>query len=421
MKPRGKIIQIEEIGQGAEHYLYNGENLITMQLLKDKLKSSIDLIYIDPPYNTGKKMGKYNDNYSSHQEWVDFMAPRLEIAKTLLTDAGTIWISIGEDEEAYLKILCNQIFGEANKVASIIWQSQYTVRNDKSGISSQTEYILVYAKNKDNVLINHDPLRKEYVDKTYSKNLDNDPRGNWRGGVQLYKKKNKHSYTVISPSGKRWTKPWNYAEDQWYDKLVKENLLYWGEDGDKCPVKKVFLKDTKGTPIKNLWLGEEVGYTSDGGNILENMFGDRNSFLYPKPISLMKRILQVATSSQSTVLDFFAGSATMGHAILEVNKEDGGSRKSILITNNENKICSNVSFPRLKKVIEGYQGKNGINYNGTGGKLIYSLVQEERLKEKLTIISSNDSSVYVSNKVNHKFYLLDKYDDQSIIRNIFTF
>lgn len=359
------------VGSGTHHYLYNGDNLPIMSELQSKLKGKVDLEYIDPPYNTGKKMGKYNDNYASHKEWLDFMKPRLELGRELLSDAGTIWISIGEDEEAYLKILCNEIFGEQNKVASIIWQSKYTVSNDKVGISTQTEYILVYAKEIDNITINYDPLRKEYVEKTY-KNVDNDPRGLWRGGVQLYKKKNKHSYTVTAPNGKKWTMPWNYSEEQWYNVLVKENLLYWGKDGNSCPVKKVFLKDSKGTAIRNLWLGEEVGYTANGGDTLENMFGDRNEFLYPKPVSLMKRIVQVASQPDSTIMDFFAGSGTMGQAVLEYNRDNAGSkRKSILITNNENDICDGVAYPRLKKVIEGYTGQDGVAYSPTGGKLSY--------------------------------------------------
>lgn len=358
------------IGSGIEHRLYNGNNLLIMPEIKKEFFGKIDLLYIDPPYNTGKKMGKYNDNYSSHQEWLNFIRPRLVLSKDFLSDCGTIWISIGENEEAYLKILCNEIFGEKNKVASIIWQSKYTVANDKIGISTQTEYILVYAKNIDNIKINNDPLREDYLNKTY-KNPDNDPRGKWRGGVQLYKKKNKHSYTVVSPTGKKWTMPWNYSEDQWYNELEKKKLIYWGPDGNSCPVKKVFLKNTKGTPIKNLWLGSEVGYTADGGNILENMFGNRNKFLYPKPVSLMKRIIQIASQSNSIIMDFFAGSGTLGQAVLEYNRDNDSKRKIVLITNNENNICDNLTFPRLKKVINGYIDRNGIDHPPTGGNLLY--------------------------------------------------
>ena len=366
-----KLNLVSEIGTSKNpHLLINGDNIDALTAIKDEYGELIDLIYIDLPYNTGKKMGKYTDNYHSHQEWIDMVKPRLKLAKTFLSESGTIWISIGEQEEAYLKILCNEIFGEQNKVSSIIWQSKYTVANDKMGISTQTEYILVYAKNIKKININNDPLRKEYIETTY-KNPDNDPRGLWRGGIQLYKKKNKHSYTVKSPTGKEWTMPWNYSEEQWHNVLEKENLIYWGKDGNSCPVKKVFLKNNKGITPNNLWLGRDVGYTADGGETLEKMFGDRNKFLYPKPVSLMRRIIQMAAQPNSIVMDFFAGSGTFGQAVLEHNKENSTNMRFILITNNENKICDNVAFPRIKKVIEGYMDTDKIKHEPTSGGLRY--------------------------------------------------
>ena len=235
----------------------------------------------------------------------------------------------------------------------------------------------MYAKNIKNIKINYDPLREEYVKSVY-KNVDDDPRGAWRLGVQLYKKKNKRSYKVTSPTGKEWIMPWNYSEESWHNNLEKNNLIYWGKDGNACPVKKVFLKDTKGIAIKNLWTGEEVGYSADGGDLLENMFGDRNVFLYPKPVSLMKRIVQIASQSNSLIMDFFAGSATLGQAILEYNRDVKDSNRSfILITNNENNICNNVSFPRLKKVISGYTGKKDkVEFIPANGSLYYYQIKK---------------------------------------------
>jgi adenine-specific DNA-methyltransferase len=351
---------IEKIGEG-NNYLYNGDNLKVLSEIKSTYKNKVDLIYIDPPYNTGKKMGKYNDNFSSHENWITFMEPRLTLAREFLSESGTIFISIGENEEAHLKLLCDKIFGEKNRASTIIWQCKYTVSNDKSGISSQTEYILVYAKDIKNIAINPDPLRPKYV-KTSYKNPDNDARGLWRGGVQLFKKKNKHSYTVTSPTGKEWTMPWNYSEERWKSYLEANDLIYWGESGDTRPVKKVFLKNNKGVKIKNLWLGDEVGYTADGGDELEELLGDRNEFIYPKPVKLMKRIIQIASKPNSLMMDFFAGSGTFGQAALELNAENDYNRNFILITNNENNICDGVCLPRLKKVI----GKVGgsLNYFG---------------------------------------------------------
>ena len=291
---------VEHLGTTKQHFLYEGDNLQILCSLEHAYLNKVDVIYIDPPYNTGKKMGKYKDSFKSHTAWVAFMRPRLVYAKKLLSPSGVIFISIGETEEAHLKILCDEIFGEVNKVSSIVWQSRYTTANDKNGISTQTEYILVYAKNIKKIKIKKDPLNEQYVKDAYSKNLDNDPRGPWRQGIQLYKKKNKKMYTVTAPNGKKWTKPWNYSEKQWNDVLVKNDLLYWGKSGNSCPTKKAFLKDTLGTCVKNLWLGSEVGYTADGGDTLEKMFGDRNIFLYPKPVSLLNRIIEIAAKPNSS-------------------------------------------------------------------------------------------------------------------------
>jgi adenine-specific DNA-methyltransferase len=359
------------------NYLIQSDNLPALQKINQLKKEFIDLIYIDPPYNTGKKMGKYNDSFQSHENWVEFMRPRLKESLPLLKNTGMIFISIGDEELAHLKLLCNEIFDEKNFVSIISWQSKYTVSNDKNGITSQIEYIIVYAKDIKLITINNDLLREDYVSKTY-KNPDNDPRGLWRGGVQLWKKKNPNKYTVTSPNGKQWTMPWNYSKESWEEKLVKNDLIYWGKGGNSCPVKKVFLKDTKGKGITNLWLGEDVGYTADGGNTLEAITGERNDFIYPKPVSLMDRIIQIAGNKESIIMDYFAGSGTMGQAVLESNKADGGNRQFILITNNENEICEQVTSKRLTKVINGYTSNKGVEVPGTGGDFEY-IIDLERL------------------------------------------
>lgn len=372
-----KLKLVKMVGR-SKNLLINGDNMEVLSLLKDKFVNKINLIYIDPPYNTGKVMGKYNDNFGGHEKWIELMKPRLSSAKEFLTDDGLIFISIGEDEIANLKILCNDVFGEKNFVSNIIWQSKYTVSNDKVGITTQTEYILVYAKNAEKVKIKNDPLDKEYVYKSY-KNLDNDTRGLWRTGVQLYKKKNKKSYTVVSPNGKKWTMPWNYNEAGW-KQLEKDNLLWWGSDGNSCPQKKVFLKNTKGKGIRNLWLGDDVGYTADGGALLEKMTGNRNDFIYPKPLSLLLRIIDIATKDGDIIMDFFAGSGTTGHAVLERNKDKNSKRKFILITNNENNICDEITFKRLNLAVNGYSFKDRkgttISVDGTRGGFAYYKLEE---------------------------------------------
>lgn len=377
-----KLVKIDTIGDNQKNYLFNGDNLEILEILEKKMSNKIKLIYIDPPYNTGKKMGKYNDNFGTHELWCEFIRPRLEISKKFLTDNGLIFISIGEKEIAHLKILCNEIFGEDNFVSNIVWQSKYTVANDKDGISCQTEYILVYAKNIDYLEIKNDPLDKEYINKSY-KNLDNDPRGLWRSGVQLYKKKNKKTYTVVSPTGKKWTMPWNYNEEGW-KKLEENKLIWWGQDGNSCPQKKVFLKNSKGKGIRNLWLGKDVGYTADGGNLLEQIMGNRNDFLYPKPLSLIERIINIASNDKDIIMDFFAGSGTTGHAVLNINKINNENRKFVLITNNENDICEEITLKRLKKVIKGYsfrKNEEKTKVDGTGGGFDYYILKNNEEKK----------------------------------------
>lgn len=331
-----------------DNVLIEADNLLGLSYLKDKMKENIDLIYIDLPYNTGnsfiykdnfknrKIKQKNNDNIKSnienqtykHVEWLDFIYPRLLVAKKLLSEKGLIFISIDENEHSYLKIMCDEIFGEDNFVSDIVWQDKYTILNDKKGVCSQTEYILVYSKDISHLRLHNEPLREEYIKKAY-RNPDNDSRGLWRS-TQLYKTKNQYSYTVVSPTGKEWTKPWNFNQEGW-KKLEKDNRIYWGKDGNRCPTKKIFLSESRGRGHRNLWLGEEVGYTQDGGKDLEELFGDRNLFPYPKPVSLIQKIIRMATDEDSIVLDFFAGSGTTAQAVIEQNIEDKGNRKFILI------------------------------------------------------------------------------------------
>jgi adenine-specific DNA-methyltransferase len=332
------------------NYLFNCDNLVFLKKYENELNKRINIISIDPPYNTGKKMGKYNDSFSSIEEWINFLKPRLEISKNILTDNGLIFININEKNSPYLRILCDNIFGINNHVSTIIWQNKYTVSNDKKGITCQTENILVYAKYIKKININSDNLDLSYVNKTY-KNWDNDPRGPWRKGVQLWKKKNKYEYTITSPTGIKWTKKWNYSELEWYNTLIKNNLIYWGKDGNSCPTKKVFLENTKGKGIRNLWIGQDVGYTQDGTKDLENILNIEASFLYPKPIKLIKRIIQISTSDNAIIMDFFAGSGTLGQAVLEYNREYNKNNKFILVTNNENNICEEITLNRLNKII----------------------------------------------------------------------
>jgi len=346
----------------SDNYLFNSDNMEFLIKYKSQLINKVDLISIDPPYNTGKKMGKYTDSFSTMDNWLSFIEPRLRISRDILSEGGLIFININEKNSPYLRVLCDKIFNIKNHVSTIIWQNKYTVSNDKSGITCQTENILVYAKDIKKITINNDELREEYI-KVY-KNWDDDVRGAWRKGVQLYKKKTKNTYTVISPSGIEWTKGWNYSEKEWYNTLVKEDLLFWGVDGKSCPTKKIFLSNSKGRGIRNLWLGDDVGYTQDGTSDLEKILKTEASFLYPKPVKLIKRILKIASKDDSIILDFFAGSGTLGQAVIEYNRENlSSNRKFILVTNNESNICDLITRKRIENIIKDNEGFTYVKCN----------------------------------------------------------
>lgn len=353
-----KIIKDES---KPHNLLLEGDNLNSLNVLKRTHREKVDVIYIDPPYNTGNKDFVYNDRYVDkedsyrHSSWLSFMEKRLRVARELMSDEGVIFISIDDNEMAQLKLLCDQVFGEENFISNIIWQNKYTVSNDKlNGITSQTEYIICYGRKASEVSFNPDSLRQEYVKKNY-KNPDNDPRGDWRT-VQLYKKKNPNSYEVTSPTGKKWIKPWNYNREGW-KQLEINNLLYWGKDGNQQPQKKIFLKDSKGQGQRNLLLGSDVGFTLNGGNEIEEILNNRNLFSYPKPTQLIRKLVQMSSSQDATVLDFFAGSGTTGHAVMELNKKDGGNRQFILCTNNE--VSNEKEIDKLVKLghIERFEGR----------------------------------------------------------------
>ena len=373
------------INNGGEmNFLIEGDNLASLNLLLKTHKGKIDLIYIDPPYNTGNKDFIYDDNFVDstdtfrHSKWLSFMEKRLKLARKLLSENGVIFISIDDNEQAELKLLCDSVFGEANFVADLIWQNKYTIANDKTnGLSTQTEHILCYCTNSNNISFTSAPLREEYIKSTY-KNPDNDPNGAWRT-VQMFKYKNPKSFTVVSPTGKTWERPWNFTPES-FKELDEKGCVYWGKDGNSCPTKKVYLKDSKGTGRRNLLLGEEVGFTANSSAELKEIFEATDIFQYSKPSTLIAYLIQMCEHS-STVLDFFAGSGTTGHAVMKLNAEDGVKRKFILCTNNENNIARDVCYERIKRVVnkEKYEASLKyfkVDYLSISDKLYYEYADE---------------------------------------------
>ena len=362
------------------NFLLEGDNLHSLYLLEKTHRGKIDVIYIDPPYNTGGKNDfRYDDHIIDendtfqHSKWCSFINERFKLAKALLSDRGLIFISIDDNEYANLKLICDEIFGAGNFVATCVWQKIHSIKNDAKYLSVNHEYILIYAKNIDKISIQL-LERTEEMNARY-KNLDNDPRGPWQSGdLVANETRTNGNYDVISPTGKVFNVPagkhWVYSEENMRE-LISDNRIWFGKNGTSFPRKKRFLSEVQsGRTPDTWWKNEEVGHNQEGARDLKKILGTV-ALNNPKPIRLINRILKMASSKRSIVLDFFAGSGTTGQAVMELNKQDGGQRRFILCTNNENSICENVTYQRLKTVITGKR-QDGSEYSeGIPANLMY--------------------------------------------------
>jgi len=359
--------------------LIEGDNYHSLAVLNFTHKNSVDLIYIDPPYNTGNNDFRYNDKFVDkedgykHSKWLSFMSKRLALAKNLLKKTGVIFISIDDNEHAQIKLLCDGLFGETNFVANIIWEKKFSPQNDAKWFSDNHDYILVYAKDKD-AWRPHLLPRTETSNARYS-NSDNDPRGPWTSGDLTVKSYTpNYDYPITTPS-KRAVNPtrgrcWFTSKEKMQE-LIKDNRIWFGKSGGNVPRLKIFLSEAKeGIVPMTIWKHGEAGHNQEARQELKNILPD-SLFDNPKPTKLIKRILKVASNKDSTILDFFAGSGTTGHAVLEMNKEDGGERNFILCTNNENNICTDVCYPRIIRVIKGYTTPKREKMEGMSGNLRY--------------------------------------------------
>lgn len=337
--------------------LIEGDNYHALSVLNYTYQSAIDLIIIDPPYNTGNgdfvyndKIVDRNDSYR-HSKWLSFMNKRLRLSKNLLSESGVILISIDENEFAQLKLLCDEIFGDTNYIGTFIWRKKAGAGADSKLIYTQHEYVLFYSKNISILDHYYQPLtadqKKEY------KNPDNDPRGLWaRTDLTAPSSDDDDSrlYEVISPStGKSWLRRWSYTREN-MEGLIRDNLVWFGKNGNAMPTRKRFLSEKEGLVPRSII---DFTLTSDGKKDLKKIFGPSSRvFDYPKPVKLIKHFIGITSKRDSIILDFFAGSGTTGQAVMELNEEDGGERRFVLCTNNENNICRKVCYPRLKKVMD---------------------------------------------------------------------
>lgn len=355
------------------HILIEGDNLEALTTLSYTHEGKVDVIYIDPPYNTGNKDFVYNDSFVDsedsyrHSKWLSFMSKRLRIAKRLLSDRGVIFISIDDNEQANLKLLCDQVFGERNFIAQVVWERAYAPVNLKKHFSESHDYIICYAKRIEDAICNGLP-RTEEANSKY-KNPDNDPRGLWRtDNLAVGPRVESQVYEITTPSGRKVWPPegycWRLTKER-FEEYVRDNRIWFGENGDLVPAPKRFMSEVKNsmTPM-TIWKYSEVGHSQDAMRALRDIFDGKVLFSYPKSVPLVERVIRLYSQVDSTVLDFFAGSGTTLHAVMQLNKEDGGKRQCILVTNNENNICREVTYERNKRVICGYTTPKGVQVEG---------------------------------------------------------
>lgn len=364
---------IESILNGE---LIKADNFQALNTIMPKYQNKVDLIYIDPPYNTGNDGFIYSDKFN-HSSWLSMIANRLELAREFLKDSGSIFISIDDNEQARLKILCDEIFGEGNFMANIIWEKVFSAVNLRKDFSPNHDFISVYSKNIDKTLLNPLP-RTEEANARY-KNPDNDPRGIWTSGdMSVGPAVEANIYEITLPSGRKILPPKGYSwrlSKETFEEYLKDNRIYFN-GGDSVPRIKRFLSEVKDgiTPL-TIWKHKEVGHNQDAAKEILALFDDK-IFDTPKPEKLLKRICEIASNENSIILDFFAGSGT------SVATAQKLGRKWLGVEMGEH--FYKVILPRLKKVIAGFQSgiSKECDYQGGGAFRYYELESyEEALKE----------------------------------------
>ncbi len=382
------------------NYLIKGNNLIALHSLKKKFAKQVKCIYIDPPYNTGNDSFNYNDNFN-HSSWLVFMKNRLEAAREFLSDDGVIFVQCDDNEQAYLKVLMDEIFGRDNFVNTIIWEKKYSPQNDAKWFSDNHDFILLYAKDKGiwrpNLLPRTSEMNARY------KNLDNDERGAWKPSDCLVKTyMASYDYPITTPSGKVVTPPkgrcWMTSKEN-FQKLVDDNRIYFGRNGDNVPSLKRFLSEVKqGTTPLTIWKYTEAGHNQDATKQLLALLNNVKLFDTPKPEALISRILEVSTNENDLVLDFFAGSGTTCAVAHKMKRRYIGIEQMDYI--------ETITKERLKKVIEGEQGgiSKKCDFKG-GGSFVYAELKEVNLEIKKQILNAKSKSecLKIFNDLNERF------------------
>ena len=354
-----------------DNLIIKGNNLIALHSLKERYAGKVKLIYIDPPYNTGNDSFKYNDRFN-RSTWLTFMKNRLEVARDLLSDDGTFWISIDDDEQAYLKVLCDSIFGEENFVNNIIWEKRYSPTNDAKWLSDSHDFIMLYAKNKLSWTPNL--LSRSEKQNQYYKYNDNDGRGPWRSDNVLVKSFSQSGvFPITNPNtGEKHYPPKGSCyrfNKETAQRLLKENRFYFGVDGTGRPQLKRYLSEVKqGVTPMTLWFRSDVSDNQQGKKEI-NDFDFDIKFDTPKPEGLIQRIIHIGSNANDIILDFHLGSGTTAAVAHKMGRRYIGIEQMDYI--------NEITVPRLQKVIEGEQGgiSKDVEWQG-GGSFVYVELME---------------------------------------------
>ena len=378
----------------SDNLIVQGDNLEALRALLPYYAGRVKCIYIDPPYNTGNEGWVYNDNVNSpemrqwlgevvgkeaedlsrHDKWLCMMYPRLRLLREFLREDGVIFVSIGDDAFHHLRDILDELFSSKNFLENVIWQKSYAPRSSAKHFSSSHEYILGYCKDINRFSLNSLP-RTEKQNSVYKD--DGDPRGPWRpNNLAARNYYSKGSYPITCPGGRVIDGPpkgsyWRVSEEKFWE-LDADNRIYWGKDGNNVPAPKIFLSEvSEGRTPETIWEYGDVGHSQEAKKEVISIldFGDTDEvFVTPKPVRLVKQIIGLCSNPGDLVLDSFAGSGTTGHAVLDLNKADGGNRQFILVEMEE-KIASDVTAERLRRAINGYDkgGDSSKPVDGLGG------------------------------------------------------
>ena len=388
-----------------DNLIIEGDNLASLKALLPTYHGKVKCIYIDPPYNTGNEGWAYNDNVNSpmmqdwlgkvvdrddltrHDKWCCMMLPRLKLLRELLRDDGAIFVSIDDNEVHHLRSLMDEVFGEENFVATVIWEKVYSPKSSAKYLSENHDFIVVYARNKEEFKPGLLP-RTEEANARYI-NPDDDSRGPWKpGDLSARNPYSKGVYSITCPGGRAIKGPppgnyWRYSEEKFW-KLDKDNRIWWGEDRNQVPAIKRFLTEVKqGLVPETIWTYKEVSHTQGAKKTLLQIFPDNfPDFTTIKPVELLSRLIMLSTDKDSIVLDSFAGSGTTAHSVLALNQQDGGNRRFVLIECEG--YVDSITAERVRRVIHGVPtAKDESLKAGLGGAFSYFQLGRPMRQESL--------------------------------------